>query len=204
MLHGPAFSRPSMPTSCVDHVNPVKLGSSKGDDNRVTCCIAAKGRHDLGSHDHPILAQLPRKSYGALHGQQRARNGALSPGSRAARGNTLLRKLLPNARAGAGAFKRHGPARQVRSRRLLQPRHARGTSGKRSIRCAYGGGSDCPVEVIAAACCQHEIAWLQGCSTCLQWATLLLDNGDRRIGSRRGAGRSFAVEPAVVQASLLR
>jgi hypothetical protein len=166
--------------SCVDHVNPVKLGY------------------------HPILAQLPRKSYGAFHGQQGARNEALSPGSRAARGNTLLRKLLPNARAGAGAFKRHGPARQVRSRRLLQPRHARGTSGKRSIRCAYGGGSDCPVEVIAAACCQHEIAWLQGCSTCLQWATLLLDDGDRRIGSRPGAGRSFAAETEFVQGSLLR
>jgi len=171
-----------MPTSCVDHVNPVKLGSSKEEDNRVTCCNAAKARHDLGSHDHPILAQLPR-SYGAFHGQQRARNEALSPGSRAARGNTLLRKLLPNARAGAGAFKRHGPARQVRSRRLLQPRHARGASGKRSIRCAYGGGSDCPVAVIAAACGQHEIARLQGCSACLQWATLLLDNGDRRIDS---------------------
>jgi len=193
-----------MPTSCVDNVNPVKLGSSKEDDNPSLAVMQPRADTTLARTTTPILAQLPRKSYGALHGQQRARNEALSPGSRAARGNTLLRRLLPNARAGAGAFKRHGPARQVRSRRLLQPRHARGASGKRSIRCAYGGGSDCPVEVIAAACCQHEIAWLQGCSTCLQWATLLLDNGDRRIGSRRGAGRSFAVEPAVVQASLLR
>ena len=134
MLHGPAFSRLSMPTSCVDNVNPVKLGSSKEDDNPSLAAMQPRADTTLARTTTPSWRNCRARVMERFHGQQRARNEALSPGSRAARGNTLLRKLLPNARAGAGAFKRHGPARQVRSRRLLQPRHARA----RAENVAYG------------------------------------------------------------------